>query len=36
MSWILEQNQGMRKIIDSVGGILYKRYRIYRKELSAA
>ncbi len=33
MSWILEQNQGMRKIIESVGGVLYKRYRIYQKEL---
>lgn len=33
MSWILEQNQGMRKIIDSVGSTLYKRYRIYQKDL---
>jgi GNAT superfamily N-acetyltransferase len=35
MSWILEQNQGMRKIIDSVGGRIYKRYRIYQKDLPA-
>jgi hypothetical protein len=35
MSWILEQNQGMRKIIDEVGGKLYKRYRIYQKDLQA-
>jgi GNAT superfamily N-acetyltransferase len=35
MSWILEQNQGMRKIIDSVGSILHKRYRIYQKELGS-
>jgi len=35
MSWILEQNQGMRKIIDEVGGRLYKRYRIYQKDLQA-
>ncbi|MDX2479019.1 MAG: N-acetyltransferase [Desulfuromusa sp.] len=34
MSWILEQNQGMRKIIDSVGSVAYKRYRIYQKGLS--
>ena len=34
MSWILEQNLGMRKIIDSVGSVLYKRYRIYQKDLS--
>lgn len=34
MSWILEENQGMRKIIESVGSLLYKRYRIYQKDLS--
>ena len=33
MSWVLEQNQAMRKIIESVGSTLYKRYRIYQKEL---
>ena len=33
MSWILEQNQAMRKIIESVGSTLYKRYRIYQKGL---
>ena len=33
MSWILEQNHAMRKIIESVGSTLYKRYRIYQKEL---
>jgi len=33
MSWILEQNYAMRKIIESVGSTLYKRYRIYQKEL---
>jgi hypothetical protein len=32
MSWILEQNQGMRKIIETVGCSLYKRYRIYQKD----
>jgi hypothetical protein len=35
MSWILEQNHGMRKIIDSVGSKLYKRYRIYQKDINA-
>ena len=35
MSWILEQNHGMRKIIESVGGVPYKRYRIYQKELES-
>ncbi len=33
MSWILEQNQGMRNIIEKMGGIVTKRYRMYRKEL---
>ncbi|MDX2480325.1 MAG: N-acetyltransferase [Desulfuromusa sp.] len=35
MSWILEQNQGMRKIIESIGSDQYKRYRIYQKDLDA-
>ena len=35
MSWILEQNQGMLKILDEVGSILYKRYRIYQKDLGS-
>lgn len=34
MSWILEQNHGMIKIIDSIGSKLYKRYRIYQKDLN--
>ena len=33
MSWILEQNKGMRKIIELLGGEVYKRYRIYQKDL---
>jgi hypothetical protein len=33
MSWILEENAGMRGIIELIGGELYKRYRIYEKEL---
>jgi hypothetical protein len=33
MSWILESNTGMRKIIESIGGWPYKRYRIYQKNL---
>ena len=32
MSWILEQNQGTRNIIEKVGGVVTKRYRLYRKE----
>jgi hypothetical protein len=33
LSWILESNMGMRKIIESLGGKPYKRYRIYQKDL---
>jgi hypothetical protein len=33
MSWILEDNDGMRNIIETVGGQAYKRYRVYQKEL---
>jgi hypothetical protein len=33
MSWILEDNKGMRNIIESIGGNAYKRYRIYGKNL---
>lgn len=33
MSWILESNDGMRNIIESIGGIAYKRYRFYEKAL---
>lgn len=33
MSWILEDNKGMRSILDSIGSRQYKRYRIYEKAL---
>jgi len=33
MSWILEQNQGMRNIIEHIGGVVTKRYRMYQKTL---
>jgi len=33
MSWILEDNMRIRTIIESIGGNVYKRYRIYGKEL---
>ena len=32
-SWILEQNRGMRNIMEQVGGFVTKRYRIYQKSL---
>ena len=34
LSWILEENKGMRDIIESIGGIIYKTYRIYSKDLT--
>ena len=33
MSWILEDNAGMRNIIETTGGVVYKRYNIYQKQL---
>ena len=33
MSWILDDNQGMRSILERIGSKLYKTYRIYRKQL---
>ncbi len=34
LSWILEDNTGMRGLIEAIGGKIYKRYRIYHKELA--
>ncbi|MBT8368188.1 MAG: N-acetyltransferase [Deltaproteobacteria bacterium] len=34
LSWVLEDNKGMRGIIESIGGRDYKTYRIYSKELT--
>jgi GNAT superfamily N-acetyltransferase len=33
LSWILEDNRGMRNMIEALGGTAYKRYRIYSKQL---
>ena len=33
LSWILESNEGMRGIIESIGGYVSKRYRMYSKDL---
>ncbi|MCC6161114.1 MAG: N-acetyltransferase, partial [Nitrosomonas sp.] len=33
LSWILEDNQSMRTILEKIGGKEYKRYRIYEKTL---
>lgn len=36
MSWILEDNAGMRTILENIGTELYKRYRLYQKSLPGA
>lgn len=33
LSWILEENQAVRNIIETVGGWVSKRYRMYEKDL---
>ena len=33
MGWILEDNDGMRHIIEAIGSHVYKRYRVYQKAL---
>ncbi len=33
LSWILEDNFAMRKILEAIGSKLYKRYRIFQKNL---
>jgi hypothetical protein len=32
-SWILEDNDGMRKIMEHIGGVISKRYRMFEKEI---
>ncbi len=34
LSWILEDNLAVRRVIESVGGRVYKTYRIYEKALA--
>ena len=34
MSWILEENTAMRRVIEGVGGMVYKTYRIYEKAIA--
>jgi hypothetical protein len=33
MSWILESNDMMNRIIERLGGTIYKTYRLYQKPL---
>jgi len=34
LSWILEDNTGMRDILDEIGAYIYKTYRVYEKPLA--
>jgi hypothetical protein len=34
LSWILDDNEGMRNIIENIGGAVSKRYRMYEKPLA--
>jgi hypothetical protein len=34
LSWILEDNRPMRRIIESLGCVAYKTYRVYEKQLT--
>jgi len=36
MGWILEDNDGMRHIIEAIGSTIHKRYRVYQKALGDA
>jgi hypothetical protein len=33
LSWILEDNLPMRRMIEAMGGVAYKTYRVYEREL---
>ncbi|MCE9660988.1 MAG: dATP pyrophosphohydrolase [Burkholderiales bacterium] len=35
LSWILEDNRPMRHMIEELGGVAYKTYRVYEKSLAA-
>ena len=34
LSWVLESNTRVKHVIDLAGGRLYKRYRVYEKNLT--
>jgi len=36
MGWVLEDNDGMRHIIEAIGSTIHKRYRVYQKALGDA
>lgn len=34
-SWVLEDNAAIDDLIEDFGGLLYKRYRVYRKDIGS-
>jgi hypothetical protein len=34
MSWILEDNAAMRRVLEGIGGKVYKTHRVYEKALA--
>ena len=34
LSWVLDDNQPTRRVIETVGGVLSKRYRVYAKDIA--
>lgn len=32
-SWILEDNRGMRRVLEAIGGVAYKTYRLYERDI---
>ena len=34
LSWLLEDNDGIRQLVETIGGIPYKTYRIYERDLA--
>jgi RimJ/RimL family protein N-acetyltransferase len=34
LSWILEDNMAMRRVLEDIGGQVYKTYRIYQKDIA--
>ena len=33
LSWVLEDNHGVRSLLEAIGSVVYKRYRLYEKPL---
>lgn len=33
-SWILEDNLGMRRVLEAIGGVAYKTYRLYERSIA--